>query len=236
MALFKGKPINLLAIGGHIASGKTTFTRRIKDKLQAEGILCDPIRNYKLRKLRYGEIDGVDYRRIGTKEEWDRLINSREIVATFDRAGIQYGFPRDLFEALRENKAHQIVNLDIGGLATLNDFFKNNEKYKKPIVSIGLYCTPEEGRNRIEERVGTKNSKDITSEQIAEVARQMNTLHMQTDAYKSHYGWFRYLFHNHSPIDTADILAERAIDLIKKGEKYHELGNQEFRQRYVDDI
>lgn len=222
------KYVYLIAIGGHVASGKTAFTDRLIEGISLENVLIQFTRNYKLRPLRPSEIDGIDYDEIKDEETWNRLRNESEIPIEFERDGVKYGFKKSLLTALEENDVHQIVNLNIVGLVALKTYFQQSE-IKNKIIPIGLYCEDEEARQRIIGR------EDLTEEELKDIVDQINTLPHQISRYKKNPEQFRYLFYNHEPIITLDHLVDRAMGLFLKEDKYFHLSDSDFRQQYVKD-
>ena len=222
-------PVYVLAIGGHVAAGKTTLSERLIERMAVEEIPIHPTINFKLRPARDTEIDGLDYTLVPTDQRWDYLKEQGEIPIEYSRGGVKYGFPKTFLAALGEEKVHQLINLHITGLVALKNHFQEFN-VQNPVIPIGLYCSEEEARQRIVGR------HQVTQEYVLFIAEQLNTLPAQIDMYGRNPQQFRYLFNNSSSVTTIDRLVDRAIDLFKREEKYHELRNEEdFHQQYVRD-
>lgn len=220
--------VYVIAIGGPVAAGKSTFSDKLIEVMKIEGMPTQFEVNYKLRPPRPSEIVGLDYYEVRDEEEWGSSRRKGEIPIEFQRNGIKYGFSRNFLEALRRNKSHQVVNLDIEGLVALRAYFQRH-KIKNPVIPIGLYSDDMETRLRIFDR------EVLTEEQAENVASQFNSYPAQKSVYQRHYDQFRYVFYNSSSRTTIEHLIERAIDLLKKDGKYHRLNDEGFRQQYVID-
>ena len=226
---FREGNVYVLAVGGHVASGKSTFSQHLIEKMRLEDIPINSILNFKLRPTRPSEIDGIDYNVVESEQKWSELKERGEIGIEFTRDGIRYGFPKTFLEALHKGGAHQLVNLDIAGLVALSNYFTEHG-IENSIIPIGLYCSEEEARQRIVGR------EPLTGRDIATtIAGQLNTLPAQMARYGKNPEHFRYLFYDSVSVASIDHLVARTIDLFRREEKYHLMGNETFRQQYVTD-
>ena len=227
LRLGSSKYVNLIAIGGHVAAGKDILTRRLIEKMSIKGVPVEFKMTNKQRHPRPSEIDGIDYIAVDPSE-WRKKERRGELPIQYARGGVRYGFPKSLLDALKENRAHQIVNLDILGLPMLRTYFQQHSIPNK-IIAIGLYCGEYEARGRIIAR------EQLTAEQTAEIVNQINTLHEQFVRYRRHPEQFRYLFYNPNLLATLDHLVDRTMDLLARETQYSKLSDSNFHHQYARD-
>ncbi len=156
----------IFVVSGPSGAGKNSVTsplRNMKDRVAFSV-------SYTTRKnMRPGEVDGLDYRFV-SDGEFDRMINSNEMLEWEQIYENRYGTRRSDFESLIESGKAVVALLDVKGAATIKKYYDN-------VVTIFILPpTSEEAAKRLESR-GTEDG----SSQLLRKERYELELNRQAD-------------------------------------------------------
>uniref|UniRef100_A0A803TCA9 Leucine rich repeats and guanylate kinase domain containing n=1 Tax=Anolis carolinensis TaxID=28377 RepID=A0A803TCA9_ANOCA len=109
----------------------------------------------------FGEENKLDYYFIA-QEEFDKMVNTGQFIATFKYSGFYYGLGRDTIESIAREGFATCVHMEIEGVRSLkNSYFEpryilliplDKEKYTSHLRRKGLFSRPEieEAVNRVD--------------------------------------------------------------------------------------
>ncbi|XP_065529180.1 leucine-rich repeat and guanylate kinase domain-containing protein isoform X4 [Lathamus discolor] len=147
-------PYPMLVFAGPVACGKRELTHKI----------CRQFNNFfrfgpchTTREAYFGEENRLDYYFV-TQEEFNKMVNMGQFIATYKYNGYSYGLARDTIESIAREGLATCVELELEGLRSLkNTYFKprcillvplSKEKYEEHLRRKGLFS-----RSEIEEAV-----------------------------------------------------------------------------------
>ena len=186
-------PFLLLVLSSPSGAGKTTLTRRLRDKFPALRFSV----SHTTRKPRANEEDGKDYHFV-TREQFDALVANDAFVEWAEVHGNCYGTSRHEIERAREDTtcAGMIFDIDYQGARQI--------RAKQPDV-VTIFILPPS----MEELLKRLRGRASESDEV--VRKRFAVAHIEIE----HYGFFDYLVVN-DDVDTAFknlegiILAERS--------------------------
>ncbi len=142
---------NLIIISGPTCAGKDTVIKELLKK--RENTVC-PI-SYTSRKIRKGEVNGVDYYFI-TREEFERKIENNDFLEYAKvRYGEYFGTPKKELEELLSNGKDVILEIDVQGASQVKKLFPET------ILIFILAPSMEELKRRIKQRGAEKNIEEV---------------------------------------------------------------------------
>ena len=142
---------NLIIISGPTCAGKDTV---IKELLKKRENTDSPI-SYTSRKIRKGEVNGVDYYFI-TREEFERKIENNDFLEYAKvRYGEYFGTPKKELEELLSNGKDVILEIDVQGASQVKKLFPET------ILIFILAPSMEELKRRIKQRGAEKNIEEV---------------------------------------------------------------------------
>ncbi|XP_061323945.1 leucine-rich repeat and guanylate kinase domain-containing protein isoform X1 [Pezoporus flaviventris] len=147
-------PYPMLVFAGPVACGKRELTHKI----------CRQFNNFfrfgpchTTREAYFGEENRLDYYFV-TQEEFDKMVNMGQFIATYKYNGYSYGLARDTIESIAREGLATCVELELEGLRSLkNTYFQprcillvplSKGKYEEHLRRKGLFS-----RSEIEEAV-----------------------------------------------------------------------------------
>ncbi|XP_061202802.1 leucine-rich repeat and guanylate kinase domain-containing protein isoform X1 [Neopsephotus bourkii] len=142
-------PYPMLVFAGPVACGKRELTHKI----------CRQFNNFfrfgpchTTREAYFGEENRLDYYFV-TQEEFDKMVNMGQFIATYKYNGYSYGLARDTIESIAREGLATCVELELEGLRSLkNTYFKprcillvplSKGKYKEHLRRKGLFSRSE---------------------------------------------------------------------------------------------
>ena len=156
---------NLIIISGPTCAGKDTVIKELLKK--RENTVC-PI-SYTSRKIRKGEVDGVDYYFI-TREEFERKIADKEFLEYAKvRYGEYFGTPKKELEDLLSDGKDVILEIDVQGAGQVKKLFPET------ILIFILAPSMEELKRRIKQR-GTEKNIDQVIDRFKTAYKEINEL------------------------------------------------------------
>ncbi|MCK4521586.1 MAG: hypothetical protein KAU20_03355 [Nanoarchaeota archaeon] len=228
------KESNIIVITGPTAAGKSKFFTKLVPKLNDCGLSARSIMRGTTRALRYGEIDGVEYK-FYSNENFIKAIEKKEIIANYERGGDMYGVSGNLLE-IANGETGVIVIRDLGGLFTLKNYLIHN---KISNISMMLYSDIEDTMQRLVERL--ENSKN--DEERHDINKQIGALREETSSFMSRRDEFRHILSNHNINnlhfeEVLTHLVNRSVETLKleRNPEYRNLNNSDFRETYIKSL
>jgi len=151
----------LMVVSGPAGSGKTTVCDRLLETYDSLGRVITSTS----REPREGEVHGVDYY-FFSPEEFERLIAKG---AFYEHAKVHkrhYGsLKREINEKLAAG-VDLLLNVDVQGAETYRQAAQESEELRGRVVTVFIQITPEQVRERLENR---------KSDDEAEIERRIQT-------------------------------------------------------------
>ncbi len=219
----------VFVLSGHAGAGKSALTERLLMSTPEVGVPMAPFKNYKNRRPRPSEVEGMSYHFVSDDESWEKLRQSGKISPVeFAAHSVRYGFSSEFIDALKGTTQFPIVNVNLQGLSRLRQYI-SEANLQNRIISIGLYCDMAEAKNRILSR------ERLTPEHVEPINDRIEHLPIERESYRRYASSLRYLFYNPSHEGTLDHIVDRTLDLFRRENQYAGLNDETFRRTYLED-
>ena len=196
----------LLIISGPSGSGKGTIVERLVSDLKYSVSVSATT-----REPRPNENEGIHYF-FKSVEEFDKMIESQELLEHAQFCGNYYGTPKKYVESQLNEGKNIILEIEVQGA------FQVKEKYGDAVLIFTMPPTLKELRRRLECR-GTEDTNTI-DKRIKRAEEELELLNR-----------YDYLVIN----DTVDV-AVRDIDCIVKAERMKCSRNPELKYKFKADV
>ncbi len=174
---------NLIIVSAPSGAGKTTL---VSEVVKHDGQV-KPSVSYTSRTPRAGEVDGVHYHFVSTRE-FEAMIERGDFLERAQVHGNLYGTSRQVVEELRNTGFDCVLTIDVQGAAQAKAFYPE---------AIGVFILPPSYQALVE-RLGTRGTDSSDDLKV----RLHNAL-----VELSHYWSFDYLLINEDLVRARDELA-----------------------------